>query len=285
MSTISTTSSTYLSSPIGDTDNTVERENFHRFFEFWLVEQDQDLHDLISVANDHQRISEDNDAKAVLGSLIERVMKRYEHYYRAKSMWTKRDVLGMLSPSWLSSLEDAFLWIGGWRPSMAFHLLYSKSGLQVEARLGDLIRGMVTGDLADLSPEQMTRVDALQRRTISEEKEITEKMAKHQETVADSSMVELSHVVTDFMRSGGEAGRYGDEVKREKVESTLAPKEKGLEVLLQRSDDLRLKTLKAIVEVLTPIQTVHFLIAAAELHLRLHEWGSMRDASSNGDHN
>lgn len=282
MSTISSPSSTYLSSPTGDNNKSPERENFDKFFEFWLVEQDQNLQDLISAVKDHQRIT-NNDA-AVSGSLIERVVKHYEHYYRAKSTWAKQDVLGMLSPSWLSSLEDAFLWIGGWRPSMAFHLLYSKSGLQLEARLGDLIRGMVTGDLADLSQEQMTRVDTLQRRTIWEEKEITEKMAKHQETVADSSMVELSHVVT-IMRSGGEADRNGGEVERERVESTLAPKEEGLEVLLQRADDLRLKTLKAIVDILTRIQAAHFLIAAAELHLRLHEWGKRKEASSHGDHN
>ncbi|KAF3439294.1 hypothetical protein FNV43_RR17570 [Rhamnella rubrinervis] len=284
MSAISSTSSTYLSSPIGDIDNTTEQKNFQVFFEFWLVEQDKDLQDLISVAKDHQRVADDTD-DAVLGSLIERVVQRYENYYRAKSMWAKRDVLRMLSPSWLSSLEDAFLWIGGWRPSMAFHLLYSKSGLQLEDRLGDLIRGMVTGDLADLSPEQMTRVDTLQRRTIWEEKEITEKMAKHQESLADSSMVELSHVVSEFMRSGDEDGGNGAHSDRERVESTLAPKEEGLKVLLQRADDLRLKTLKDIVGVLTPIQAVHFLIAAAELHLRLHEWGKRTEAPSHGDHN
>ena len=74
---------------------------------------------------------------------------------------------------------------------MAFHLLYSKSGLQLEDQLADFIRGLSTGDLGDLSPTQLNQVDKLHSKTIKEERNISEKMAKHQETVADSSVVEF----------------------------------------------------------------------------------------------
>lgn len=71
-----------------------------------------------------------------------------------------------------------------------------------------------------------------------------------------------------------------------RVESTLAPKEEELEEVLQKADDLRLTTLKAVIEILTPIQAVHFLITAAELHLRLHDWGKKKDAGKyRGRHN
>lgn len=111
-------------------------------------------------------------------------------------------------------------------------------------------------------------------------------MAKRQETVADSSMVELSNVVSEMLRSGsGRGGNMGagDEMDQ-RVESTLAPKEEGLEDLLNTADDLRLRTLKGVVDILTPKQAVHFLIAAAELHLRLHEWGKKKDAMNNRYH-
>ncbi|KAL3844788.1 hypothetical protein ACJIZ3_002191 [Penstemon smallii] len=62
-----------------------------------------------------------------------------------------------------------------------------------------------------------------------------------------------------------------------RVDSTLAPKEEGLVEILQRADGLRMKTLKEVLSILTQIQCVHFLIAAAELHLRSHEWGENRD--------
>lgn len=263
-----------------------EPETFCKFFECWLVEQNQHLQELVSAAGDHQHHQEataghdnghdvDDSDDPVLKSLIDKVVRHYEQYYRAKSSWAKHDAISMFTPSWRSTLEDAFLWLGGWRPSMAFHLLYSKSGLQLEERLEELIRGLRTGDLGDLSPSQLERVNELQQRTIREEKDVTEKMAKHQETVADTSMVELSNIVSEMIRNG-ETG--GDDQAADRVESTLKPKEEGLEEILGRADELRLRTLKQVLDILTPIQAVYFLIAAAELHLRIHDWGKKRDA-------
>ncbi|GMI99351.1 hypothetical protein like AT3G14880 [Hibiscus trionum] len=244
----------------------MEPKTFESFFECWLVEQNRYLQELVAVSQQRQSSSDEQS----LSLLVRRVLEHYEHYYKAKARWGKKDVLSMLSPSWISRFEDAFLWIGGWRPSMAFHLLYSKSGIQLEDQLDELIRGLGRGDLGDLSPNQMWRINELQVRTIREEKEMNEKMATHQETVADSSMVELSNMVSEMMRRG-------EEVEKSEVESAMELKEEGLKEVLQRADELRLRTLRAVIDILNPIQGVHFLIAAAELHLRIHEWGKQRD--------
>ncbi|GMH13103.1 hypothetical protein Nepgr_014944 [Nepenthes gracilis] len=249
-------------------------ETFKKFFEASLTEQNQLLQELISATTDS------TPSESTLRQLLDRVIKHYEDYYRYKSRWAKRDVMAMMTPAWRSSLEDAFLWIGGWRPSMAFHLLYSKAGLQLEAGLDELLRGLSTGDLGDLSPAQLRRVDRLQRETIRKERDLTETLAAQQETVADTSMVELSHAVTELIRNGETTQTHGgwDESAVDGlVESTLRPKEDALEEILHKADDLRLSTLKNIVEVLTPIQAVHFFIAATELHLRVHDWGKRRD--------
>ncbi|KAK6128416.1 hypothetical protein DH2020_037852 [Rehmannia glutinosa] len=233
-----------------------ERETFHAFFDRWLVEQNQHLEGLVTASKEIEQ--QPIDCNRILRPKIAIEIEHYEQYYRAKSNWAKNHVLAMFNPSWRSSLEDAFMWIGGWRPSMAFHLLYSKCGIQLEANLGEMMRG----------------VNDLQKAVIREEKEITEKFARQQETVADSSMVELSHAVTEAMREGNQDRTVEDE----RVQATLGPKEEGLAAVLQSADDLRLKTLKQVVNILSPIQGVYFLIAAAELHLRLHEWGRKRDA-------
>lgn len=262
-----------------------ERETFHEFFECWLVEQSQYLEELVSASKERDQlekngrtITKEEFDESVLRPLIHRVVQHYEHYYKAKARWAKHNALTMFNPSWTTSLEDAFLWIGGWRPSMAFHLLYSKSGQQFEAQISELIRGVSTGDLEDISPSQLSRLDELQRNAIREEKEISEKQAKHQETIADSSMVEMSHAVSELKR-GGEVGKEGGEIDEGQVEATLAPKEEGLVEVLRWADELRMKTLQEILNILTPLECVHFLIAAAELHLRVHEWGKKRDAS------
>jgi hypothetical protein len=59
----------------------------------------------------------------------------------------------------------------------------------------------------------------------------------------------------------------------------LASKEEVLEEILHKADDLRMRTLKALLDVFTPLQTVHFLISAAELQLRVHDRGMKKDVS------
>ncbi|OIT21218.1 PREDICTED: protein DELAY OF GERMINATION 1-like [Nicotiana attenuata] len=263
--------------------NGVEKNDktFHKFFETWLAEQKQELKVLVSASRDVSKGNNNVVDERVLVPLIKRVIQHYEGYYGEKSKYIEEDVFGMLNPTWRSNLEGAFLWIGGWRPSMAFHLLYSKSGLQFEACLPQLIRGITTGDLGDLSPDQIGKVDELQKKTIWEEKNSSEKLARVQESVADASMVELSHIVTQLMMiSGSGGGGGGGKILDEEVEANLATKEEGLVIILQKADNLRLNTLKEILAILTPTQAIHFLIAAAELHLRLHEWGKIKDATT-----
>jgi hypothetical protein len=69
--------------------------------------------------------------------------------------------------------------------------------MQFQPRLNELIQGQKTCDLGDLSAAQLAEFNDLQKRTIREEREITDMMAEHQETVADAPMVELSHVISE----------------------------------------------------------------------------------------
>ncbi|KAM7518850.1 hypothetical protein LguiB_017812 [Lonicera macranthoides] len=252
-------------------DNLTVQKNFQDFFEKWIVEQKEHLHELISMSKSP------NQADSSVQNLVNHVLNHYEEYYKVKSDSANENAFVMLSPSWTTILENGFLWIGGWRPTMAFQLLYSKSGLQLETRLDELIQGIQTGDLGDLSPNQMTRADRLQRKTIKEEREITEKMAKQQETVADSEMVELSDVMTALMENDADDDANGESIVNDQVDLAIERKEEGLLRVLGMADDLRLRTLKGVVEILYPKQAIHFLIAAAELHLRLHDWGKQMD--------
>nr|GEW72810.1 hypothetical protein [Tanacetum cinerariifolium] len=146
------------------------------------------LEQLVSAANNHHNKTNDD---LNLRQLIHESVKHYEEYYKAKADGAKGDMMAMFRPPRLRSLEDAFSWIVGWRPTTTIHLLYSKHGHQLHARLDDL--------------------------------------------------------------------------------------EDKLEEVLHMADGLRMETLKSVMEILTPLQVERFLIAAAELHLRLHDWGQKRD--------
>ncbi|XP_021772624.1 bZIP transcription factor TGA10-like [Chenopodium quinoa] len=239
---------------------------FGGFFKIWLRQKEADLLELQSAAVAYTETTRSiHETNQNLRRLVRRVLSNYEHYYRVKSESVKQNVLHMMTPSWRSLLEHAFLWIGGWRPSTAFHLLYTIVGLQLDAGLTKLLDGLRTGDLADLSESQLAQVNELQMKTVKDERELTEVMAAVQETVADSSIVRLLGVVGS------------SESDDERVESTLVTKEDKLKEIFEKADDLRMKTLSNVVGILNPIQAVHFLIAAAGLQLRLHEWGKKKD--------
>ncbi|XP_057795025.1 protein DELAY OF GERMINATION 1-like [Salvia miltiorrhiza] len=134
---------------------------------------------------------------------------------------------------------------------------------------GDDYGGFWSGIRRDLTAEQLGLIDKLQRSTVAEEWRISKKVAKQQESVADAEMVELSQA--------NRAEDDGEGIIGRRIKSAIRVKEEGFQKVLQSADDLRLGTLKAVVGILSPIQAVHFLIAAGELHLSLHEWGRDKD--------
>ncbi|XP_071687726.1 protein DOG1-like 3 [Rutidosis leptorrhynchoides] len=257
-----------------ENNNNHRNHNFHRFFDWWLGELNINLQHLISAAN-HQHNFEDD---SVLLPLIDKVVGHYENYYKVKSNGAKRDVISMFAPTWLTSLENSLLWIAGWRPTTAIHLLYSKSGIQLEAKLADLVP-VLTDDLSDLSIIQINRIDELHKETIREERIISESLALMQESVADTLMVDLSNSISEKMRNDKDDDGEIRDIDLE-VELMFNLKKGELEEVLHKADSLRIETLKAVVAILTPIQVVYFLIAAAELHLRIHDWGQKMDKTT-----
>ncbi|KAF9590820.1 hypothetical protein IFM89_038542 [Coptis chinensis] len=214
--------------------------NFSRFYHVWL----QHLQLLLEqLAASPKPITNEDQHYTI--QLISRVMSHYDDYYRVKTHAAKNDVFSMFSASWLTSLEQSLNWIAGWRPTTIFHLVYTESSACFEARLLDLLQGNRTGDLGDLSPAQLARVSELQCETVRKENEITTELGSWQESACDIVSLLLDQ----------------------------EPEVERLVKVLEKADDLRLKTIKSVVEVLTPQQAVEFLIAAAELQFGVRGWG------------
>lgn len=62
------------------------------------------------------------------------------------------------------------------------------------------------------------------------------------------------------------------------LEREMEAKAEGMRRVLEMADGLRLDTMRAVVALLRPPQAVHFLLAAAELHLAVHHLGRRKDA-------
>lgn len=186
-------------------------------------------------------ISAPRDSDEHLRRLVGRVLDHYHEYYAAKSRAAAGDVLSLFFPSWLTSYECTFLWISGWKPSLAFRLL----------------RAAVT----PLTEPEQRAVGELQRETALAERELTEELARVQEAFA---MPQVLGYVPGVLRGPAREEAVGELVG-------------DLERLVVAADALRARTVYNLVGILSPVQSVDFLAAAAELHFCIRRWGSRRD--------
>ncbi|PWA64652.1 transcription factor [Artemisia annua] len=221
--------------------------DFHRFYQTWY----EQLHDLVNHLNKAPKPPTTDDDDHQLTQLVNKVMFHFSEYYRVKSLAANKDVLSIFSAKWSTTLERSLHWIAGWRPTTAFHLIYTESSILFESRILDILHGLRTGDLGDLSPVQFTRVSELQCETVHQENSVTDQLSEWQQDEAS-----------------------------ELIGGTCVDLEKKIELLVkivERADELRMRTLKAVVELLTPQQAMEFLIAAAQLHFGIHRWGLNHD--------
>ncbi|KAL0555682.1 hypothetical protein IC582_009636 [Cucumis melo] len=178
--------------------------------------------------------------------LISRILSHYEDYYEKKSRITQTDIFLVFTPPWFTTYERTLLWIGGFRPGLIIRL--------------------VNQSIDDLSDEQVVRIRRLKDDTKIEERLLNNDLAKIQEKVAAPPLLE-------FFRHGGHDGVGGEEA----METLKA----AFQSVLASADLLRRDTALKVTQILTPAQTVRFLAAVAQLHLRVRALGLQEDARRN----
>ncbi|RLM65658.1 uncharacterized protein C2845_PM16G11560 [Panicum miliaceum] len=209
-----------------------------RRFRLWL-------RGLRSLRGDLRSARWSNDP-AQLDTLVGRFVAHMEAYGAARA---ELDPVLALSAPWASAAErGAAYWLAGWRPTTLVHLLYTESGRRLEAQLPDLLLGVRPGNLGDLGPAQLARVDALHRRAVAEENALSREMARVQE--GHGGVVTATGLALD---AGALVARVG--------------------AVLRGADALRLRTMRQAVEILQPAQAAELLIAAADLEIGFREFG------------
>lgn len=234
-------------------------EKYEDFYADWTRKQEEMMKEL--------REALESDAKEdELQELIARIEKHYEAYYDAKDKAAHQNVLQVVTPAWRSPLEKALLWLGGWRPSMAFTLVYALAGQQVEDELADFLDGLDTPTLASLSSSQLSRISELQTATIKEEDLLSHDMASLQQSIADQPLLTLAQAnltTGDDQRAENEDG----------LQNAMTAKLKTLEEISVHADSLRLSTLKKVLGVLNIIQKGQYLVAAGQLQAAVRHIG------------
>ncbi|XP_050207237.1 protein DOG1-like 4 [Mercurialis annua] len=238
-------------------------ERFSEFLERWICQLDdyfQQLMETVSNERSKTATSQCLNHQQEVEALVLKVTQHYKEYYTMKWALAHEDVFAFFSPVWLSPLETACSWITGWKPSAAFKLV-------------DSVRKN-NHTLAELTHDQESKIEELRRKIKWEEDKVEREMERQQVAIANGKMVELTRMV--YKVSGIQASQV-EGLARVALKGLMA----GLEKVMKSADCVRLRALKGILDVLSPLQCVEFLAATCMLHIKLRQQGKKKNSIIN----
>ncbi|KAF5729179.1 putative Transcription factor-related [Tripterygium wilfordii] len=221
-------------------------EKFSEFLERWESQLDDYKQQLM-------RGSKEGTSEQELQVLVSTVTTHYKEYYTVKWAAAHEDVFAFFSPTWVSPLENAYSWLTGWKPSMAFRLLDSLSPTR-----------------SQLTEEQVRKIGELRVKVRLDEAKVEMDMERQQVSMGDRKVVNLARLMNRRDDPVSEADGL--------VEVALKRLMGGLERVMKSADCVRLKTLKGVLDILTPSQRVDFLAAIIAVQIQLGQLGKTRES-------
>ncbi|XP_060195270.1 protein DOG1-like 1 [Lycium barbarum] len=231
----------------------------------WMSLQHEELTELEhAVAQAKNGLKDEHE----LRQLIQKIVNHFQDYTNNRTLLARNDVSPFFAPATCTTLENSVLWIAGCRPSSFIRFTYALSGMDVESHIIDFLEGKrIGGHLGELTGKQMSMIDELHGKTIREERKLSTKLASLQEDIVDQPLVEK------MKKKGG--GENDDEY--ENADEALEEHSQLMAGVMEEADELRMKTLKEIVNILEPVQAVEYLAAAKRIRFCVQQWGKKRD--------
>lgn len=274
-------------------------EKFSSYVEKWMCQLEEYLPLLLSVGdNNNNNDEDDGDRTARIAALVNKLTALHKEYYTTKWASAHEDVLAFFNPVWLTPLESALLWNTDWKPSIIFRLLESSlmfrnsatstrgcgggSGAGAADGNNDVLRlfPAAENDYMMMSEPQKRKIESLKSRIRVEEEKVEREMERQQVAMADRRMVELSRLVSRLNTSMTGEQQPSSAAAAAKVdglvEAALNDLIAGLERVMKMADCVRLKTLKGVLDVLNPLQSVDLLAAFSMLQIRTRKWGKKK---------
>lgn len=228
---------------------------FSDFYEKWMSQLEDLLQLVLVVSRDHSQEAANYEA------MINKLTAHHKDYYKSKWAAAHQDILAFFAPVWLTPLENAHLWVTGWKPSSAFRLVDSLRRIQ------------------PLTDEQVEKIEALKVKIKVEEDRVEREMERQQVAVADRRMVELASLERRAKRNGSSAEAAAE--VNGLVEAAMQGLLGGLEKVMKMADCARLKTLKGILDILTPMQGLSFLASKTLLQMQIRKLGEKEKQRKN----
>ncbi|KAL5576520.1 hypothetical protein UlMin_018219 [Ulmus minor] len=233
-------------------------EKFSEFFVNWVAKLEAHLQELTKVSKESTVVVRSDPE---LQALVAKVTAHLKEYYTAKWAAAHQDVVAFFCPVWLTPLENACSWVTGWKPSSVFRMVDSLTKSSSSQQMKSL---------NDMSEQQVKKLEELRKRIKHEEDKVEREMERLQVAMADRKMVELARLASRI-KNGEVVGQ---------VDVSLKDTFSGLERAMKAADCVRLKTLKGVLDELTPLQSVEFLAANCKLQIQLRQMGKKKASPS-----
>ncbi|XP_047320782.1 protein DOG1-like 1 [Impatiens glandulifera] len=251
-----------------DDEGDEDKVEFKSCFTNWMTQQEDDLEEL-------NRVMEfDSDDEVKLRAVVERVLGHFQNYLDKRSQTVRHNVSGLNIPSWCPTFEKSVLWMGGCRATICIRLVYALCGFEAEATIMEYLQGVRRENIGELTVNQFNLINTLQMNTTMEENRLCAEMISFQDSMVDEPLMSIAKC----------AKVVGE--RSEAIERAIERKTMEMGNLMKEANKLRLNTLKELLtNILTPLQSVKFLIVSKKLHLSLHQWSDNRDEVFNPTHN
>ncbi|PWA94230.1 transcription factor TGA like domain-containing protein [Artemisia annua] len=194
-------------------------------YQNWAAQQRLDLDELLQAHTNYPTDTE------YLQLITKKVITHFENYNTARAHLAKHDGPSFLVPTWGSTFENSYLWIGGCRPSLIIRLVYALCGSHLNANLAEFLEGVRHGNLGEISSSQLKSIDDLQAKTIKDEDKLTSRSV---ENVADEPLGLLAN-------NHGQEGQSNDDAVVDEIMDSYALDQYSV---LIEADKLRLNVLK-----------------------------------------
>ncbi|CAM6091170.1 unnamed protein product [Calypogeia fissa] len=157
-----------------------------------------------------------------------------------------------------TSLEAAFMWLGGWRPSCA--VVMASSLLTAE---GGVVSAVVNSNQStySLTREQLDLLEPLQKGIRQSELDLSQQLSLLQMLVADQSMLSALTIYSESSMSTAT------------MKDLMEIKVVAVKGLFEQADKLRLQTLEDLWKLLTPVQAARASVAAFEFVFMMRSMG------------
>ncbi|KAI5060287.1 hypothetical protein GOP47_0024707 [Adiantum capillus-veneris] len=171
----------------------------------------------------------------------------FDAYKKHMHETSKDEALAVISGDGCTPIEIAFMWMGRWRPTSAIILVYSTMGIDpVGVAKGCPVNAVQHSTFGHtLNEQQLSELHALQAHNFQAESTLSKQLAVVQMRLVEQNAVTLLHIEqpkSDHMNDLSDFQKL--------VDARLL----DLQSLLLKADDLRLHTLRGLLDLLTPAQ-------------------------------